>query len=182
VYECCIEMDDLLQAFNIALERLWRAVEKALDNLDQLRRFLIVKLELVLQFLERIRVLLKKFIWIIVRFGLIVAPPIAGLIIALAIGSIALFVMMIILSSLIAYAFFARQIHGDFSGEKFAKSTLNSSVAPATQVFAVAITAIAVIIAYLIDKGFFIGVLIFVAEFFVVFLLRREISESQRAP
>ena len=148
-------MEGLLEALDALLQRF-------LDYLNSILR----NLERILQFFERIARAVGKFFRIIFSYFLIFLPLALGLLFSIGRSSVTLLVMTILLFLLLTYAFVTKK------AGSLMDSGSRASYSSSTQAFAFFLTLIVMIVTYLISMDALIGVLLFIGEFTIVYLLR----------
>jgi hypothetical protein len=172
-------MDNLLQTLDALLQRFLDYLNTILRNLDLVREYLLRKLERLVQFIERIVRKARQFLRIIVSYVLIFVPPALGLLFSFGRSSAVLLIMTMLLVLLLAYAFITRRAVG--TGPSLLGDRSAASFSSSTQTLAFLITVVVLIVTYSISRDMFIGVLMFIGEFAIVYLWRASNWESFRA-
>lgn len=148
-------MDGLLEALDALLQRF-------LDFLNSILRIL----ERLVQLFEQIVRVVRQFLRIIFSYFLIFLPPALGLLFSIGRSSVTLLVMTMLLVLLLAYAFITRK------AGSLIDSTSRTGHSSSTKAFAFFLTLTVMIVTYSVSVDAFIGVLIFIGEFAIVYVLR----------
>ena len=163
--------NQIFRSLDAVLENLWRGLDRLIRNLEELRRYLLAKLNRFLEFLENLKLRLVALWRVLYPYVLIFVPPSIGIVLSLVLWSAPLAIMTVLLFLLLAYSFRATSSIQNIESA----SNFSIDIGPSTRVFGAVLAGLLLLMTALISIGLFLGFVLFLLEFLVIYLLRRDL-------
>ena len=163
--------------------RLADNLERALYNLDELRKFLVDRFYRALRYLDKIRIAIRDLFRVIFPILLIFILPCLGIFSSLfffaksrALGGIILLLMSAVLLLLTLFSFNTK------IETSVQDARLQLPPSSGARMFGIVLAAILLLVAWFLDGGFFAGIVLYILEFVLIFYLKGFYFASEDRP